>query len=211
LPSIKKLVLKNLSSSQYSSSSLNKDSDDLASPSEYPQNGHSQAEDDDLREVPGVSGRADDDPEVTQFYVNPIAKPIPQGRAQPSLQDTISDLNMHKQPRNDLEVSRSRRSEDREEEEEEEQQESKPSPHPAGIVLHRVGYYTIPPLDDLAEMLDENGECVVENFTVGRKGSARILPPEMFLNESHWSADSELDADWSLQVTAPSSSPERST
>lgn len=57
-----------------------------------------------------MSGRADDDPEVTQFYVNPIAKPIPHGRAQPSLQDTISDLNMHKQPRNDLEVSRSRRS-----------------------------------------------------------------------------------------------------
>ncbi|XP_014858981.1 PREDICTED: nuclear pore complex protein Nup98-Nup96 [Poecilia mexicana] len=181
--SIKKLVLKNLSSSQYSSSSLNKDSDDLASPSEYPQNGHSQVEDD---EVPGVSGRADDDPEVTQFYVNPIAKPIPQGRAQPSLQDTISDLNMHKQPRNGLELSSDDVSasfgddslqEDREEEEEEQQQEAKPSPHPAGIVLNRVGYYTIPPLDDLAEMLDENGECVVENFTVGRKGYGSVFFP----------------------------------
>lgn len=37
--SIKKLVLKNLNNSQYSSP-LNKESDDLASPSEYPQNGH---------------------------------------------------------------------------------------------------------------------------------------------------------------------------
>lgn len=38
--SIKKLLLKNLNSSQYSSSSsLNKESDDLASPSDYPQNG----------------------------------------------------------------------------------------------------------------------------------------------------------------------------
>lgn len=37
--SIKKLVLKNLNSSQYSSPA-NKESDDLASPSEYPQNGH---------------------------------------------------------------------------------------------------------------------------------------------------------------------------
>lgn len=37
--SIKKLVLKNLNSSQYSSP-INKETDDLASPSEYPQNGH---------------------------------------------------------------------------------------------------------------------------------------------------------------------------
>lgn len=60
-------------------------------------------EEEELREEPGP-GRADDDPEVTQFYVNPIAKPIPQGRVQTSLQDTISDLNMHKQARNGLEV-----------------------------------------------------------------------------------------------------------
>lgn len=37
--SIKKLVLKNLNSSQYSSP-INKETDDLASPAEYPQNGH---------------------------------------------------------------------------------------------------------------------------------------------------------------------------
>lgn len=62
-------------------------------------------EEEELREAPGPSSRADDDPEITQFYVNPIAKPIPQGRAQASLQDTISDLNMHKSSRNGLEVS----------------------------------------------------------------------------------------------------------
>lgn len=55
------------------------------------------------REMAG--GRPDDDLEVTQFYVNPITKPIPQGRAHTSLQDTISDLNMHKASRNGLEVS----------------------------------------------------------------------------------------------------------
>lgn len=44
----------------------------------------------------------------------------------------------------------------------------------AGIVLNRVGYYTIPSMEDLAEMVDENGECVVENFTVGRKGNKRF-------------------------------------
>ncbi|MED6232779.1 hypothetical protein ATANTOWER_002376, partial [Ataeniobius toweri] len=189
--SIKKLVLKNLNSSQYSSSSLNKENDDLASPSDYPQNGHSQAEEEEIREVPAVSSRTDDDPEVTQFYVNPIAKPIPQGRTQTSLQDTISDLNLHKQSRNGLELSSNDVSasfgEDslhEDEEEEEEEQESKQSPHPAGIILNRVGYYTIPSLDDLAEMVDGNGECIVENFTIGRKGYGSIFfPGEVNLTE----------------------------
>uniref|UniRef100_A0AAQ5XVS5 Nuclear pore complex protein Nup98-Nup96 n=1 Tax=Amphiprion ocellaris TaxID=80972 RepID=A0AAQ5XVS5_AMPOC len=158
--SIKKLMLKNLNSSQYSSP-INKESDDLASPPEYPQNGH--------------SGRPDDDPEVTHFYVNPIAKPIPQGRAQTSLQDTISDLNMHKPSRNGLEVSRLAA------------EMICASTETvtitlfsfcsSGIVLNRVGYYTIPSMDDLAEMVDENGECVVENFTIGRKGYGSIFFP----------------------------------
>uniref|UniRef100_A0A4W6F9E1 Nuclear pore complex protein Nup98-Nup96 n=1 Tax=Lates calcarifer TaxID=8187 RepID=A0A4W6F9E1_LATCA len=172
--SIKKLVLKNLNSSQYNSQTET-EADDLASPPEYPQNGH--------RELAGPSGRADDDPEVTQFYVNPIAKPIPQGRAQTSLQDTISDLNMHKPSRNGLEVSSSDGSqltwsfESLQEDREEEQQEAQQCPHPAGIVLNRVGYYTIPSMEDLAETVDENGECVVENFTVGRKGYGSIFFP----------------------------------
>ena len=38
-------------------------------------------------------------------------------------------------------------------------------------MLSRVGYYTIPSMDDLAEMVDHNGQCVVENFTIGRKGN----------------------------------------
>ncbi|XP_034539547.1 nuclear pore complex protein Nup98-Nup96 isoform X2 [Notolabrus celidotus] len=180
--SIKKLVLKNLNSSQYNSP-INKETDDLASPPEYPQNGHSHMEEEDeLREVPGPSSRADEDPEVTQFYVNPIAKPIPQGRAQASLQDTISDLNMHKASRNGLElssedVSASLGEESLQEEREEEQQEAQQSPHPAGIVLNRVGYYTIPSMEDLSEMVDENGDCVVENFTVGRKGYGSVFFP----------------------------------
>lgn len=65
---------------------------------------HVEEEEEQLRRVAGPGRRADDDPEVTQFYVNPIAKPIPQGRAHASLQDTISDLNMHKGSRNGLEV-----------------------------------------------------------------------------------------------------------
>lgn len=42
----------------------------------------------------------------------------------------------------------------------------------SGIVLTRVGYYTIPSMDELADMVDESGDCIVENFTVGRKGNA---------------------------------------
>ncbi|CAN9501252.1 unnamed protein product [Ophioblennius macclurei] len=183
--SIKKLVLKNLNSSQYNSS-LSKDGDELSSPAEYPHNGHSHVDDDEDQREPARSGsRADDDPEVTHFYVNPIAKPIPQGRGHPALQDTISDLNLHKPSRIGLELSGDDVSasvgeeslQEEREDEEEEQQESQRSPHPAGIVLSRVGYYTIPPMEELAEMVDEQGECVVEDFTVGRKGYGSVFFP----------------------------------
>lgn len=48
----------------------------------------------------------------------------------------------------------------------------------AGIVLTRVGYYTIPSMEELGKMLNENGECIVENFTVGRKGTLGITIPK---------------------------------
>lgn len=63
-------------------------------------------EDEELREVPRPSSQVDDDPEVTQFYANPIAKPIPHGRTQNHLQDTISELNMQRATKNGLEVSK---------------------------------------------------------------------------------------------------------
>lgn len=60
----------------------------------------------DPKETLASGDRAEDDLEVTNFYMNPIAKPIPQGRQHASLQDTITELNMHKVSRNGLEVSR---------------------------------------------------------------------------------------------------------
>lgn len=30
----------------------------------------------------------------------------------------------------------------------------------------------MPSMEELGKMLNENGECIVENFTVGRKGKA---------------------------------------
>uniref|UniRef100_A0A673ZET6 Nuclear pore complex protein Nup98-Nup96 n=1 Tax=Salmo trutta TaxID=8032 RepID=A0A673ZET6_SALTR len=162
--SIKKLVLKNLNGSSLYSSPINRDSDDLSSPPEYPLNGlgASVDEDDDVREV--VEGGAEDDLEINKFY------------AKPSLQDTISELNAHRMGaggRNGLEVS----SEDislGDDSIQAERVEEGP-PHPAGIVLGRVGYYTIPAMDELAKMVDENGVCVVENFTVGRKGYGSVF------------------------------------
>lgn len=48
------------------------------------------------------------------------------------------------------------------------------SSHPTGIVLKRVGYYTIPSLDELCSYLSEDGSCWVDNFTIGREGYGNV-------------------------------------
>ncbi|MFT7818437.1 nuclear pore complex protein Nup98-Nup96-like [Arapaima gigas] len=169
--SIKKLVLKNLNgSSLYSPGS--REAEDLASPSEYPENGISCGIDEEAS--PPEEDKAEEDLEVTKFYTNPIARPIPhalEGKTNLSLQDTIADFNV-RGARNGLGASNDDISlgEDSLLEQRGDTDTQQP-PHPAGIVLNRVGYYTIPSMEELAKMLNENGECVVENFTVGRKGS----------------------------------------
>lgn len=50
-------------------------------------------------------------------------------------------------------------------------------PHPAGIVLTRPGYYTDPSMDELATMVDENGDCLVEDLTIGREGYGSVFFP----------------------------------
>lgn len=52
--------------------------------------------------------------------------------------------------------------------------------HPSGITLTRVGYYTIPSLDDLASLLTDEGKCIVDNFTVGREGYGNVYFPDSF-------------------------------
>lgn len=49
------------------------------------------------------------------------------------------------------------------------------SVHPAGIRLRRPGYYTIPSWSELANMTDADGNCNVENFTIGRTGYGNIF------------------------------------
>lgn len=46
--------------------------------------------------------------------------------------------------------------------------------HPTGIILRRVGYFTIPPLNELCSYLSEDGTCVINNFTVGREGYGNV-------------------------------------
>nr|CAD7426062.1 unnamed protein product [Timema monikensis] len=54
-------------------------------------------------------------------------------------------------------------------------------PHATGIVLHRVGYYTIPSLDDLTSLINDDASCVVEQgFTIGREGYGNVYWPGTF-------------------------------
>ncbi|XP_028823524.1 nuclear pore complex protein Nup98-Nup96 isoform X2 [Denticeps clupeoides] len=179
--SIKKLVLKNLNGSSLFNSPTNRDTDDLSSPSEYPPNGLSRTDDEEVREA-----ELEDDPEVSKFYTNPIAKPVPHNHPSPALQDTIYELNprraaaaMSSGSHNGLEASSEDISlgEDSVQEERDEELHDPRPPHPAGVVLSRVGYYTIPSMEELATMISENGECVVDNFTIGRRGYGSVFFP----------------------------------
>ncbi|XP_064414128.1 nuclear pore complex protein Nup98-Nup96 isoform X2 [Latimeria chalumnae] len=176
---IKKLVLKNLNSSSLYSP-VSRENEDLASPSEYPENGERTIE-----ENHRLDGEKEDDHEVTKFYTNPIAKPIPQSpeggtsKHGNSIDDTIAALNMRNALRNGLEASSEDASilDDSLQEERDEEVENNRPPHPAGIVLTRVGYYTIPSMEELGQMTTESGRCILENFTIGRRGYGSIFFP----------------------------------
>ncbi|RZF34912.1 hypothetical protein LSTR_LSTR011406 [Laodelphax striatellus] len=58
--------------------------------------------------------------------------------------------------------------------------QSQQTPHPTGIRLRRVGYYTIPSLSDLAQLMDADGRCVVDNFTIGRLNYGNVFYPDSF-------------------------------
>lgn len=180
--SIKKLVLKNLNNSNLFSP-VNHDSEDLASPSEYPENGErfsflSKPVDENHQQD------GDDDSLVSRFYTNPIAKPIPQtpesagnkNNSSSNVEDTFIALNMRAALRNGLEGSSEETSfhDESLHDDREDIEHSAFQIHPAGIVLTKVGYYTIPSMDDLAKITNEKGECIVSDFTIGRKGYGSI-------------------------------------
>ncbi|XP_054997822.1 nuclear pore complex protein Nup98-Nup96 isoform X2 [Sorex araneus] len=180
--SIKKLVLKNLNNSNLFSP-VNRDSEDLASPSDYPENGERfnflNKPVDENHQQDG-----DDDSLVSRFYTNPIAKPIPQTpesagnkhNSSGSVDDTIVALNMRAALRNGLEGSSEETSfhEESLQDDRDEIENNSYHMHPAGIILTKVGYYTIPSMDDLAKITNDKGECIVSDFTIGRKGYGSI-------------------------------------
>uniref|UniRef100_A0A8C5T9V5 Nuclear pore complex protein Nup98-Nup96 n=1 Tax=Malurus cyaneus samueli TaxID=2593467 RepID=A0A8C5T9V5_9PASS len=182
--SIKKLVLKNLSSSNLFSP-VSRENEDLASPSEYPENGDRfflSVPPEENHRQDGEREEEEETHEVTRFYTNPIAKPIPQTlegsghKPHSSVDDTIVALNMRAALRNGLEGSSEDASfqEDSLQDEREEEAEGTHHLHPAGIVLTRAGYYTIPSLEELARLTNDRNECIVTDFTIGRKGYGSI-------------------------------------
>ncbi|XP_021239754.1 nuclear pore complex protein Nup98-Nup96 isoform X2 [Numida meleagris] len=183
--SIKKLVLKNLSGSSLFSP-VNRENDDLASPSEYPENGDRfflSVPPDENHRQDGEREEEDDHHEVTKFYTNPIAKPIPQSpensvhKHQNNVDDTIAALNPRAALRNGLEGSSEDASfhDDSLQDERDEETEAVHHVHPAGIVLTRAGYYTIPSMEELARFTNDRNECIVTDFTIGRKGYGSIF------------------------------------
>jgi len=57
---------------------------------------------------------------------------------------------------------------------EEDAQTEEVVPHPAGILLRRGGYYTVPSLEELAKLYEETQRCEVSNFTIGRLNYGNI-------------------------------------
>ncbi|XP_053312712.1 nuclear pore complex protein Nup98-Nup96 isoform X2 [Spea bombifrons] len=170
--SIKKLVLKSLNNSLYFPAS--KESDALGSPSAYSENGERSSNSHRLEED------GENEEEVTGFYPAPFSKPLPQGQENKHvnhMDDTIVALNMRSSQRNGLEGSLTDTSFNEESLHDDRDGEivTEAPPHPAGIVLARAGYYTIPSMEELANMVDENGDCFVDGFTVGRKGYGSIF------------------------------------
>ncbi|XP_056416965.1 nuclear pore complex protein Nup98-Nup96 isoform X2 [Hyla sarda] len=163
--SIKKLVLKNLNISNLASPSRS-EQDEALSPAQYPENDDRSNE----RNHCDVDGGPDE--EVSGFYPPPpLSKQLPQSQEKKRLNnmdDTIVALNMRSALRNSLDGSAEESSLT-----EEEVLHDMP-PHPAGIVLTREGYYTIPSMEELAKMTEEDGRCVVDGFTIGRRGYGSI-------------------------------------
>ncbi|XP_066444628.1 nuclear pore complex protein Nup98-Nup96 isoform X2 [Eleutherodactylus coqui] len=161
--SIKKLVLKNLNISNLASPSRT-EQDETPSPARYLENDRIHE-----KNSSEVDGRHDE--EVSGFCSPPsLSKLLPHGQEKHAnnMDDTIIALNMRSALRNSLDGSAEESSLT------EEIILNDVPPHPAGIVLTREGYYTIPSMEELAKMIDEEGRCIVDGFTIGRRGYGSI-------------------------------------
>ncbi|XP_063929550.1 nuclear pore complex protein Nup98-Nup96-like isoform X2 [Zophobas morio] len=48
----------------------------------------------------------------------------------------------------------------------------------AGVILSKPEYYMYPALKDLQQYMDDNGECVVQGLTIGRRGYGNVYFPD---------------------------------
>ncbi|XP_068025345.1 nuclear pore complex protein Nup98-Nup96-like [Melanerpes formicivorus] len=159
--SIKRLVLKNLKSIRLFSPG-NHEKEDVASPLECPEKRDGQDNEQEEEEE-------EDHHQVIQLYTNPIVKPTPQ-TPESTVQDSLVSLSTGLEG-----CSEEASFPDAPLQEEcKEQPEPGHHHHPAGITLTRNGYYTIPSLEDLAGLTNDSSECVVTNFTIGRRGYGSI-------------------------------------
>ncbi|XP_044765437.1 nuclear pore complex protein Nup98-Nup96 isoform X2 [Coccinella septempunctata] len=49
---------------------------------------------------------------------------------------------------------------------------------PCGIILNRSEYYTLPSIEDLDNMVGEDGRCMIRGFTIGRRGYGNVYFPD---------------------------------
>lgn len=120
------------------------------------------------------SGRADRESPVNEpsfkAPIPQVEKPVSNLQ---SLDDTVSSVEVRGRK---LRYMSSSESLDDSSQAEPEPDPSKP-PHPAGIVLTRPGYFTIPSMEELATMVDPDGHCIVENFAVAREDYGNVCFP----------------------------------
>uniref|UniRef100_T1IPI4 Nuclear pore complex protein Nup98-Nup96 n=1 Tax=Strigamia maritima TaxID=126957 RepID=T1IPI4_STRMM len=111
--------------------------------------------------------------ELREFHINRNNNSSPD--------DTIADLNTkHKKQSSENDDSEKENADQDYSVDESADNDSEPEiveiekAHPAGIVLTRSDYYTIPSMNELENMVTSSGDCFVENFTIGRAGYGNV-------------------------------------
>ncbi|XP_027054850.1 nuclear pore complex protein Nup98-Nup96-like isoform X1 [Pocillopora damicornis] len=111
--------------------------------------------------------RSSDDRVSTSAGVSPMG--VRFSRVPDSVDTTISELNVRRLPRRDEEdgsVKGSVIGED--------SSSDTTSRDNVGVVLKRLEYYTVPPVQELNQQMDSNGDIFVNDFVVGREGYGKV-------------------------------------
>ncbi|XP_078371007.1 nuclear pore complex protein Nup98-Nup96-like isoform X3 [Oculina patagonica] len=113
------------------------------------------------------SGKAADDRVNTSDGVSPMGVRFSRATGHESADTTISELNVRRITRREEDEESLRSSlvvEDG----------SSQTSELCGVILRRSEYYTIPPLTELNQKIDSNGDVFVDDFVVGREGYGKV-------------------------------------